>query len=527
MNFQVILFTLALFATEVNSAIQEYADYWMKAGKIQLTEILKHQQGHQKAKNIIIFVGDGMGMSTITSARIYKGQKMGETGENGSLSFEKFPAIGLSKTYAVDKQVTDSAASATALFTGVKTNYMMLGLDARAKYNVCDSSTNNKSSVSSIMTWAQDASKDTGFVTTTRVTHATPAGLYAHTNNRQWECDGEIPQVYGTCVKDIALQLVTDDPGRKFKVIMGGGANQLGLQSLSGPIYDGCNRTDGINLAQKWITNKSNSVLITTKKELKSVDLVKTEYLLGLFGPDHMPYAGDQNKSDQPSLADMTTQAVKILLKNPNGFVLMVEGGRIDHAHHENYAQLALEETLEFEEAIAAAVSLTDEKQTLIIVTADHSHSLTINGYPNRGNYILGISDNENATYETLTYANGPGYTYHRLYSSDSQKIWRNLKNSSSERNAPFYQHFSPIYLSSETHSGEDVPVYAHGPSSNLFSGVYDHNYIAHAISYAACIGPHATICNDRGGAAAVILSYSVYILTLFIHSSILALQIT
>jgi alkaline phosphatase len=88
--------------------------------------------------------------------------------------------------------------------------------------------------------------------------------------------------------------------------------------------------------------------------------------------------------------------------------------------------------------------------------------------------------------------------------------ITENL-NSSLERNGTFYSHFSPIYLSSDTHGGEDVPVYANGPSSNLFSGVYDHNYIAHTISHAACIGPHATICNERGGAATVFLSYSVY----------------
>jgi len=250
------------------------------------------------------------------------------------------------------------------------------------------------------------------------------------------------------------------------------------------------------------------------------------EYLLGLFGPDHLSYAGDQNRpSDQPSLADMTTQAINILLKNPNGFVLMVEGGRIDHAHHENYAQLALEETLEFEEAVAKAVSMTDEKNTLIIVTADHSHSLTINGYPDRGNNILGISDNENATYETLTYANGPGYADHRFYNNDPQKIWKDLKNTSLERNGTFYRHFSPIYLSSETHSGEDVPVYAHGPSSNLFSGVYDHNYIAHAISHAACIGPHAKICNVKDGAVKIFLNYTVCIVTLFIHLIILALK--
>jgi alkaline phosphatase len=107
---------------------------------------------------------------------------------------------------------------------------------------------------------------------------------------------------------------------------MGGGANQLGLNGVSGSIYDGCNCTNGINLAQESVKSKSNSLLITIKKkELISVDLVKIKYFLGLFGPDHLSYAGDQNRSsDQPSLVDMTSQAINILLKNPNGFVLML-----------------------------------------------------------------------------------------------------------------------------------------------------------------------------------------------------------
>jgi alkaline phosphatase len=99
-NFQAILLLLELSALGVSSNRHEYADYWMKAGEAQLAEILKYQQGYQKAKNIIIFVGDGMGMSTITAALIYKSQKKGESGETGSLSFERFPTIGLAKTYA-------------------------------------------------------------------------------------------------------------------------------------------------------------------------------------------------------------------------------------------------------------------------------------------------------------------------------------------------------------------------------------------------------------------------------------------
>jgi len=102
------------------------------------------------------------------------------------------------------------------------------------------------------MTWAQDAGKDTGFVTT-RITDATPAALYAHTNSRYWECNSQIPHTYRTCVTDIVLQLVTDDPGQKFKVILGGGANQLGPKGINGSNYEGCDRTNGRNLAQEWI----------------------------------------------------------------------------------------------------------------------------------------------------------------------------------------------------------------------------------------------------------------------------------
>ncbi|PSN51496.1 Alkaline phosphatase 4 [Blattella germanica] len=477
----------------VKASGSEDANYWKALGASQLEETLQRQSRNQHAKNVIVFIGDGMGMSTITSARIYKGQKNGVA--STSLSFEKFPVTGLSKTYSVNKQVTDSAQSATAMFTGAKTNNYMLGLDATARYNSCDRSSDDKSKVESIATWAQRAGKDTGLVTKTRVTHATPAALYAHVNNRDWECDGAIPAEQRGCLKDIASQLVGDAPGNNMKVIMGGGADQLGLKGLNGSKFDGCQRTDGSNLAEVWRAGKRNSKVVTTRKQLmEETDPGNTDYLLGLFSPDHMHYAGE--KQDQPSLSNMTTQAINILKKSANGFVLMVEGGLIDIAHHQNYARLALEDTLEFEEAIAVARSMTSPDDTLIVVTADHSHSFTINGYPDRGNDILGIAENEHTIYETLTYANGPGYNYHRLNDSDSGKLWRDLNNiSSAERNGTYYRHFAPIFLHSETHAGEDVPVYASGPLSFVFSGVFESNYIAHAISYVACIGPQASRC--------------------------------
>lgn len=124
------------------------------------------------------------------------------------------------QTYNVDKQVADSAGSATAYLTGVKGRYGTLGLDVSAPYNICRPDLGRQPHVDSVLKWAQDAGKDTGLVTTTRVTHATPAGLYAHSANRDWECDSQVPLQHRNdpLCKDIARQLIEDDPGRNIKV---------------------------------------------------------------------------------------------------------------------------------------------------------------------------------------------------------------------------------------------------------------------------------------------------------------------
>ena len=120
----------------------------------------------------------------------------------------------------MDKQVPDSAGTATAYLTGVKGRYGTVGLDVTAPYNVCRPDLGNKPITDSILKWAQDAGKDTGFVTTTRVTHATPSGLYAHSANRDWECDSQIPieHRYAGYCKDIAQQLIENEPGKNIKV---------------------------------------------------------------------------------------------------------------------------------------------------------------------------------------------------------------------------------------------------------------------------------------------------------------------
>ena len=170
------------------------AAYWRSQARKALMDSLGVKHVERRARNVLLFVGDGMGPNTVTAARIYQG------GESSRLVFDDFPHVGLLKTYAVDRQVPDSACTATALFSGVKGNYETVGVDANVKFRDCAASLRESYRVSSILAWAQRAGKATGFITTTRVTHATPSALYAHSADRRWECDTALPvNARGAC----------------------------------------------------------------------------------------------------------------------------------------------------------------------------------------------------------------------------------------------------------------------------------------------------------------------------------------
>lgn len=446
-------------------------EFWEKSGQEALKRLLNPSIVDSPAKNVIVFLGDGMGLATITAARIYSGQLKNQSGEEASLSFDEFPYTALVKTYAVDRQVVDSAASATAIFTGVKTNYFLLGLSPKAQLANCDSAAGNH--VFSFMQRAQDKGLSTGFVTSTRVTHATPAALYCHSAHRDWEVDSKLP-VDATKCKDIARQLVEDAPGNNFKVILGGGLDYFKSRNSSAR----GKRADGRDLVEEWQSRKGNGKFVRTAQELRSVNVNSTDYLLGLFSPDHMEYEL-KRKETQPSLSQMVETAIKMLRKNSKGFALMVEGGRIDHAHHENRAHLSLGEAVEFSRAVHLARTLTSIQDTLILVTADHSHSFVLSGFPRRGNPILGmagVSDQDGLPYTTLAYTNGPSKT---IRSMDDYSLSQFLD----------YQQPVLVPLTRETHGGEDVAVYASGPMAHLVRGVIEQNVLAHFIDYAACLG--------------------------------------
>ncbi|KAK7097558.1 alkaline phosphatase, tissue-nonspecific isozyme-like isoform X1 [Littorina saxatilis] len=496
-----LIFFCCLHWTQPDN-INEDTEDWMQKGQDELAAALKIQHNMGVAKNVILFLADGMGVSTVTAARIYKGQRDGKSGEETLLNFEHFPHAAFAKTYSTDKQVSDSAGTATAFLGGVKANSGTLGVNARVTRQNC--TVFPEGSVDTIMDWALAAGKSVGLVTTTHVTHATPAAAYAHTPERDWESDATMGSANDLCkgkVKDIATQLIEDESNTRIKVILGGGRRHfLPNTALVPGTLDQLNvhgRVDGRDLIQVWKDNKDNrgakATYLWNKQQLDAIDVNKTDYLLGLFNQGHMSFELNRNMTGvitEPSLAEMTTAAIRILSKDDNGFFLLVEGGRIDHAHHGNNAHLALSETVAFDDAVAVAKEMTGD-ETLMVVTADHSHVLTMAGYPDRGHDIFGIQDSlsqdgaqDLMPYATLSYANGPGPGRVDLTYTDTT--------------SKFHQQSRLVPMNYETHAGEDVGIYATGPMSHLFHGVHEQNYIAHVMAYASCVGPNTQHCHQH-----------------------------
>ncbi|PRD20246.1 UNVERIFIED_CONTAM: Alkaline phosphatase, tissue-nonspecific isozyme [Trichonephila clavipes] len=257
-----------------------------------------------------------------------------------------------------------------------------------------------------------------------RVTHATPAPLYAHAANRWWESDANFKtEKERALCKDIARQLVEDYPGKNLQVILGGGREALMPNTTFDPEYPEKRgkRGDHRQLIETWKKHKEEGKhryrYVWNKKDFDKVDPRKTDYLLGLFEPAHLydvTDRGDQKSDfDEPTLAELTEKAIRILSRNSRGFFLLVEGGLIDKRHHSGKAVRAVSEALDLENTVRKALELTSREDTLLIVTSDHSQGMNFAGYANVGEDIFGFADISNVDgmpYTTLMYSSGPGY---------------------------------------------------------------------------------------------------------------------
>lgn len=492
--------------------VQTNDDYY-QFGAAQLNAALNQKATKGRAKNIILMIGDGMGISTVTAGRIFTGQAKDLDGESYILEMEKLPYTAFSRTYAHDAQVSDSASTVTALTTGAKTSIRTIGVDQTVPYDNCDASKGHE--LTSLFELAEDDGRATGMVSTARITHATPAGVYGHVANRGWENDSVMDDEAKTsgCI-DLARQLVEWPRGDGLEIALGGGRENFLPKDSDDPEYTGRHgkRSDGRNIADEWAA-KPDHKWIWNSAQFADIDFSGPQKILGLFEPSRMQYEGDRptDAGGEPSLADMTRAAITRLSQDEDGFVLMVEGGLIDMANHGNNAARALEDVMAFDAAVKIARDMTDPNETLIIVTADHSHGLTINGYPKRNNPILGLTNSldgkpmkgaDGKPYTTLLYSTGPGSMFARpdqyrtivpgKYSlsseadKDGAKLVTRPDPQASEVMDHDYVQQALIPSRYSMHTGEDVPVYADGPSAWLVHGAIEENTIFHIMAYAA-----------------------------------------
>ena len=424
-------------------------------------------------KNVLFFLGDGMGITTMTAARIYS------VGEDGDLTMDTLPETAFVHTFSNDAQVTDSAPSMAAYMTGVKMNNEVISMTAETKatdaagkpyHTNFDSTcpTTNGKSVPTLLEQMKSAGYGTGVVSTTRITHATPAATYSHVCHRDAENTIAAALVPGGAGYNSALTDGVD-------VIFGGGTSYFTAKAAGGT------RNDSRNLLTEFKTQKYSVAANKADFDKLPVDGSK---IVGLFTKDHMAYDLDRDASKEPSLAEMTGKAIDALSAKKKGFFLMVEGGRIDHALHATNARRALQDTVAFDNAIKTALEKMQKvdpglRNTLVVVTADHDHTLNLNGYARRTgkteagkpgvlglvkNYVDGkaSSDVDGNPYTIIGFGNGPSRLATRGAISDSALESKD------------YLQEAVVPLASETHGGADVFLGAQGMGADSFSGVIE-----------------------------------------------------
>jgi alkaline phosphatase len=441
----------------------------------------------------------------------------GLKGEENVLSFERFPYLAHSKTYQNNQQVPDSAPTMTSLITGSKANDGMLSI-APSVLDVDDWEGAQKAEnrLQTLLEQAEEHGLWTGVISTARLTHATPGACYAHTPNRGWESDADLtPAAAAGGYPDIARQLLdfnlapVNMNGKKspgLEVALGGGRSKfLRFDEADPEDPETHGERRARSLVREW--QDRGGAYVWDEKGFAAIDPATTGPVLGLFEPSHMQYELDRakDKAGEPSLTEMTEKAIRILQRGPKGFFLMVEAGRIDHGHHAGNAKRALTDAVELSRAVARTAELMGD-DTLIVVTADHSHSFTMSGYPTRGNPILGLVVENESTgvpakeparaddgkpYTTLGYANGPGGLpcMCRHDPLDPTKIecscLPRADLSKTDTTADNFKQQALIPLGGETHGGEDVVIYARGPWAHLVQGTLEENAVYWVMSKA------------------------------------------
>uniref|UniRef100_A0A7C4CCA1 Alkaline phosphatase n=1 Tax=Fervidobacterium thailandense TaxID=1008305 RepID=A0A7C4CCA1_9BACT len=392
--------------------------------------------------NLIFLVGDGMSANTILLASMLEGR---------ILEIMKLPYTGLTITYSADSWVTDSAPAGTALFAGLKT--------LNRAINVLP----NGEKVESLFKMAQKAGYATGIVVTCRVTHATPAAVYGAVSDRNDEV---------TLAKQLA------EAG--INVIFGGG------RDMFLPTSKGGRRNDGLDLIEKM---RSDGYTVITKKD--ELPNVKGDKVLGLFAMGHLKPVSE--RTEEPTLGEMTRKAIELLAASGKPFALMVEGSQIDWESHANDYYGIWKETVEFDEAVRVAIDFAKrDGNTLVVVIGDHETgglSLSNGGYTinieqaRKGKGTARMFLRQFSINDKAKFAEGLKEWYGISITDAEYNYLRNVPSNQLERElARYISGKMGFGFTTYDHTAGVIPVYAFGPGAELFVGWMDNTEVAFKI---------------------------------------------
>ncbi|HEV8702928.1 MAG TPA: alkaline phosphatase [Candidatus Polarisedimenticolia bacterium] len=403
-------------------------------------------------RSAVLFIGDGMGPAYVTVTRVARG------GSGGRLRMDALPYTALSRTHSSDSPVTDSAAAASAMACGQKTANGILCEDASAVYGKTDGR-----KLESIAVWAKKRGLRVGLVTTTTITHATPAAFYAQEKDRENEAG-------------IARQTA----GCGFDLLLGGGRKyfpddvRAEAQAAGFTIVETAEAMRGMGGLDRRILGLFADGYLPYQPEIEAArarpagEAAGEPGAAGAVGGGGGEPVGDPAAGTAPTLVEMTRFAIDALRRTGQPFFLMVEGGRIDHAGHANWARTLVDETAAFDEAIGYAVDTLDPKSTLVLVTADHeTGGLALNGYPDEKDGIWSTygdpsGGKEDEPYPVVTFSSGPGtkkQTHWPPHGADDPRP-------------------SGLPLGSAAHTGVDVPLYAWGAGADRVHGTVENTTI-------------------------------------------------
>lgn len=349
---------LALIISVSNSYSQDISFYTPPANSNSYTNI-----DGRIVKNVIMFIGDGMGINIMQAARLKA------VGADGKLFIEKLPILGKKTTHSADKLITDSAATATAMSTGYKTNNGMIGYSPDGKW------------LPTLLEMARDRGMATGLVATSGVTHATPASYAAHVEDR-----------------DNYFKIAEQMFDTRVNVLLGGGREYFIPQTTKGS-----KRKDGKDILKDFLD--AGYSYATNNDELWAA---QGEYILGFFQDGAL----DTISPDEPSVLSMTLKALEVLSKDDDGFFLMVEGSQIDWEAHDNELEKTIRQLLLFDMAVKAGYDFARQLgNTLIVVTADHeTGGLILRGGNLKGeNLKASWASGSHSPSDVLVYSYGPG----------------------------------------------------------------------------------------------------------------------